>query len=197
LTSSATTTSPDRQLLERRLRDAQDLDQGAARRLAAEILAAPTDVRAAAIQWARTGEYPDAPEVAGFTPLQLAVDLAPSQVFTALTLLRVNPSVGLDVLAHGADARGQAPSADWELIEEAPRQMRATYHPKRWGMRLQASDGATIIEVLAAIVVVAAVVWAVAAGRVVTAATVATAVTVALLFIDLRLRTSRADRPRR
>jgi hypothetical protein len=124
-----TTTEPhaaDR-LVERLMR-AQDLSLADARDVATTIFAGPSDLRDAAMLWAETGELPDAPTVEGTSPRDLAGRLEPSQVFTALSLLRANPTLGRDVLAHSADSmrEGHLDRTGLLLIDSEPRRRRLT-----------------------------------------------------------------------
>ena len=71
----------------------RDLSHDRAVKIAAEVLAANSDVAEAARTWSRSGVMPDAPEVEGHTPSSLAEDYLPSQVFTVLAVLAHDPKM--------------------------------------------------------------------------------------------------------
>lgn len=56
------------------------------------LLALEMDIRSSVVHWAYTGEYLDHPVIDGASPASLAqVGLIPTQVFSTLAGLRVNP----------------------------------------------------------------------------------------------------------
>jgi hypothetical protein len=98
-----TASTQERALLARQLAVAQHLDDMKAAELAERVLCGPEDIAQAALEWARSGEMPSRPEVAGQTPHSLSGRFAPSQVFTGLMLLRSDPQSGAQVLRRGVD----------------------------------------------------------------------------------------------
>ena len=79
---------------------AQHLEDERANRLARRIAEADDDIWAAALLWASTGEMPTEPAVEGQTPARLSTRLSPSQTFTALMGLRIDPDRARSALRH-------------------------------------------------------------------------------------------------
>lgn len=69
---------------------------------------ADEDVLSAAMHWARTGEMLDTPEVCERTPASMARNYSPSQVFSGLAVMRLDPVRGERVLRHGARTSSRA-----------------------------------------------------------------------------------------
>jgi hypothetical protein len=147
MTWPPTTTEPhaaDR--LVERLISTQHLSLEAARSVATTILAGPSDLREAAMRWADTGELPDAPSVDGMTPRDLGSRLEPSQIFTALSLVRANPTLGRDMLAHSADSmevgEGEPDLTGLELMGSGPPRRRlATWRFRGLLARVRSRSG--------------------------------------------------------
>lgn len=85
------------------LSQAQRLEADRAERLARRIAEADDDIWEAALTWARTGEMPAEPVIEGQTPARLSARLSPSQTFTALMGLRIDPQRALSALRHSSD----------------------------------------------------------------------------------------------
>jgi len=79
---------------------AQHLEAGRAERLARRIAEADDDIWEAALSWAATGEMPTEPAIEGETPAGLSTRLSPSQTFTALMGLRIDPDRARSALRH-------------------------------------------------------------------------------------------------
>ena len=82
------------------LATAQNLDADRAKRLAREIAEADEDIWQAALAWVGTGEMPTEPVIEGRTPASLSSWLSPSQTFTALMGLRIDPERTKSALRH-------------------------------------------------------------------------------------------------
>jgi hypothetical protein len=79
---------------------AQELAAERAERLARRIAEADDDIWNAALSWATTGEMPAEPVIEAQTPARLSARLSPSQTFTALMGLRIDPDRALSALHH-------------------------------------------------------------------------------------------------
>ena len=73
----------------------QGLEPGEALPIVDRVMSADADIRSSAECWARSGVFPDAPVIEGYSPLTLGQELRPSQVFTLLIELRSNPQGAL------------------------------------------------------------------------------------------------------
>lgn len=87
----------------------QGVEQQRAGRYAQDLLQrADEDVLDAAMHWARTGEMLDRPKVCGRTPASMAKTFIPSQVFSGLVVLRLDPARGERLLGHGSRQNSRA-----------------------------------------------------------------------------------------
>jgi hypothetical protein len=98
-----TRTDTEVSLLAESLSRAQDLDADRAERLARRIAEADEDIWQAALTWASTGKMSAEPAIEGQTPATLSARLSPSQTFTALMGLRIDPERALSALRHSPD----------------------------------------------------------------------------------------------
>jgi hypothetical protein len=100
-------TQNDRDLLAKKLDEAQNLKAPEAYELAVEITNADPDIADAALSWCRTGVMPKNPEIEGWNPASLDTVYFPSQTFTLLIMLRRDGENTLRRMAHfpGRDAR--------------------------------------------------------------------------------------------
>ncbi len=82
------------------LAKAQNLDPDHAERLARRVAEADEDIWQAALTWVSTGEMPSEPTVEGRTPARLSTRFSPSETFTILMALRIDPERAKSSLRH-------------------------------------------------------------------------------------------------
>jgi hypothetical protein len=103
-------TDDDARLLAARFAAVERIPSAAAMRVAGEILCAGPDIRASAMAWARSGQFPSTPTIHGESPASIArVFPEPSRVFWTLVILRTEPTAALLSLKH---AGSSAPDGD-------------------------------------------------------------------------------------
>ena len=86
--------------LAQKIADAQSLPIEHAKEVADEIAGADGDIVEAARHWIETGNMPDIPKIAGYTPMSLDEFYWPSQTFTLLMALRHNADNALQGMRH-------------------------------------------------------------------------------------------------